>query len=1523
MKKIKRLLLGITLALVLVSTAFSSLPGMDLGTIEVEAAKKPAISKKSLTLYVKQTATLKMKNVKGKVTWSSSNKKIAKVTSKGKVTAVKSGKATIKAKVKGKTYKCTVKVINPTLSKTSSTIFVGGKDTLSVSGAVGAVSWSSSAPAIATVNAAGVVTGVRAGTATIKALASGIRLNCTVTVKQPPVVNVSSIALNKTNERVEVGNTLQLTATIAPANANNKAVSWSSSNTNIATVDANGLVKAIAGGSATITAKTADGGKTANCVITTYINETGVSLTVPRYTLSVGETENITANVSPSNATNKNVTFSSSDSSVLTVDNTGKVTAIKDGTATITAKTNNLGKTASCTITVKTMLEAIMINDDAEAIALDAGKDAQLTYKTVPASIPLDTITYSSDNEDVATVDGNGRVVAKKSGAANVTVKAKDNYGTEREAVIKINVTTRVESIQLNTTSTNIYVGSTHTIIPTVLPDEASNKGVSYSSSDNNIAKVNDSGVVTGVAVGQATITVTSKDSSSITASLEVTVKDADSTTANVASKEDLDAALSNENISIVNISTTDSLNLTIEEGDYSSVSLIINAPNGHIVNKAKFKDITIKAISPSTFVEMADGNIINYEAPTGSVTISEGAISSINVLDGAEKLNLEVDGTLSSLVIATPDTEINVHGDTAQLSVPVKVTAEATDTTIKTSNDLNINAETPISLDVQKGGQNTSITVDNQSSMPSSVTGLGQIQVKVQDTNTIETIVADSSKVETTESYPINGMVKDSSNQAVSGAKVSVIPYSADITEENIAEYAAKEGIITTVTKEDGSYTTDAVTLGNYYIYITKNDYLSIIDTFILIEKSDAQAKNFTMVSESEGLGSISGVLIDAQSGDPVVEGITVYIRKGSNNISGPAIASTSTNSEGKFTFSNLEPGQYTIQAVDQREDVEGYYISVSFNTVVNGGETTTVSNSITGVLTSDQVRFVLSWGKEESGASSDLDSHLIGPAANENGQFHTWYSDRIYSDYSGDTVTRYADLDVDDTDYEGPETTTIYVKTEGIYHFYIHDFSNGGNPTSDQMSRSSAVVKAYIGDKLLATYSCPNQAGNLWYVCDYDSKTNRFISKNIVSGFYDDESNIGVDLLEKYQKLLTKVIGELEVFVSANPDYELPEDISIAEAKNLLNTSTDYAELSRMYYKISDFLEQVYHNLYITDVRMYESGSDINHVLYYDDYYSDEFDSYVLEIAGDTDTLCDTLEFDVEGSSTYTIAASNRSGYDKMVIVKNEYGMTRTFYIDYEQTSVGLYIEGVDAEDDECNSLINDWHIDDSEGYDILYIKGFTPTLPETLAIYPEYGWLVSVSIQASDRSDYEKMVVLSYGTDRRTYYIQYEQNIPLYIGRVTALNADGEDIIDGCWYADWEYDEDDNEYDILYIESPAASLPENLLVTPRYADYGVTATIVASDRDGYEKMVVLSCGENVRKYYIIYYGQTSYDSIEEEERTVDIDVTDSVEEQPSETPSPEVITESSEDIPEEATTEAPEVIVETEIIDTNEAE
>ena len=340
----------------------------------------------------------------------------------------------------------------------------------------------------------------------------------------PPVVSVTSVTLNKTATSIQVGGTETLTATVSPKDAANKKVTWESSNAAIASVDANGKVTGVKAGEATITVTTEDGGKTATCKVTVSDKEikvTGVKLNKSETSLLVGGNETLTATVLPEDATNQNVTWKSDKPEIATVDANGKVTAVKVGEATITVTTEDGGKTATCKVTVsETSVAVTGVTLNKTETSIFVGGSETLTATVAPADATNQKVTWKSDKPEIATVDANGKVTGVKAGEATITVTTEDGGKT---ATCKVTVKPNLVS-EITLAALAIYVGESKAVTATVKPDDATNKELTWKSSDESIATVDATGKVTGVKIGTTTITATARDGSGVSGSCTVTV---------------------------------------------------------------------------------------------------------------------------------------------------------------------------------------------------------------------------------------------------------------------------------------------------------------------------------------------------------------------------------------------------------------------------------------------------------------------------------------------------------------------------------------------------------------------------------------------------------------------------------------------------------------------------------------------------------------------------------------------------------------------------------------------------------------------------------------------------------------------------------------------------------------------------------------------------------------------------------------------------------------------------------------
>lgn len=341
-----------------------------------------------------------------------------------------------------------------------------------------------------------------------------------VKVTNSTPVAATSVTLDKHTLDLTVGSSETLTATVRPEGATNKDVTWVSSDPDVATV-ANGVVTAVKPGKTTITISVESNPALNDTCEVTVTDQTfpvtGVALTPDKVALNVGETQELTAVVAPSNATNKTVTWESSDPDVATVKD-GVVTAVGKGTATITVTTEDGNYTAACTITVKLPVSSVTLNQTSTALVV--GDTKQLTATVEPANADDSTVIWRSGDANVATVDQNGNVTAVGVGSTTITATAGG-----KSATCRITVTAKpvpIEGIALS--NAEVSVGRTIQLEPVFTPANTTQRDVKWSSSNNMIATIDANGRVRGVAEGKVTITVTSTVNPAISATCVVTV---------------------------------------------------------------------------------------------------------------------------------------------------------------------------------------------------------------------------------------------------------------------------------------------------------------------------------------------------------------------------------------------------------------------------------------------------------------------------------------------------------------------------------------------------------------------------------------------------------------------------------------------------------------------------------------------------------------------------------------------------------------------------------------------------------------------------------------------------------------------------------------------------------------------------------------------------------------------------------------------------------------------------------------
>ena len=603
---------------------------------------------KTLTAFLSSAA-----GAQAAVTWKSSNPSIVSVTSAGQLKALSKGVSTITATLmgSGRAASCKVtvsgqKTQSVSLSPTSVTLSKGSTKILlaSTTPAGGAVGWSTSNSSVAAVNSAGLVTAISAGTAVITAKAAdggGAEASCVVTVTSTKYVQ--NIELNTYAIKWPVGRTGSYKPSVSPADATNKNLTWKSSNTSVAAVSSAGLLTAVGPGTATITCTAADGGGAkASCQVTVYQPVTSITLDSSSLNWSVGKTGTLKASVSPSSATNKNVTWKSSNTSVATVSSAGLVTAVGSGTATVTCTAaDGSGVSASCTVKVSAdAISSILLTSTASSIY--TGNHAYINAATTPAN---KTVNYSSSNTSVATVTQSGIVTGVSAGKAVITVK---DPKSSVKNTYTITVVSSSGGVSLSNTTASVAADKTFYL-------KSYTSGTSFKSSDTSVASVSSKGFVYAKKAGVAIITA-SANGKVKTCAVTVTA----AAPVRFAYTSPNSAALG-DTVSFYAITdkTRDGakFNFTVNGKDYSvtATSKTTDSSGSHYIWKGSMKfsssgtfSVTAYTSKNGVWSTCADGKtsvFVSNVASAGTVSFNERRAS-----DGLLRLNADYEGFLGSV---------------------------------------------------------------------------------------------------------------------------------------------------------------------------------------------------------------------------------------------------------------------------------------------------------------------------------------------------------------------------------------------------------------------------------------------------------------------------------------------------------------------------------------------------------------------------------------------------------------------------------------------------------------------------------------------------------------------------------------------------------------------------------------------------------------------------------------------------------------------------------------------------------
>ncbi|MDR2799164.1 MAG: Ig-like domain-containing protein [Bifidobacteriaceae bacterium] len=394
------------------------------------------------------------------------------------------------------------------------------------------VSFSSSNENVAIVSEDGVVTAIGSGdpnqsygsaTITVTSDDGGHTDECTVTVMQA----ADGVQLTPESQTINKDQTLQLSSTVTPANAYDKAVTYRSSDASIATVDYRGIVTGRSNGSATITVTTNDGGHTDTAQITVIVPVTNIQVLPETASVRPYGFLQLETFISPQAATNKDIIFSSSDEQKATVDETGLVSvpgpdAGIPGQVTITARTVDGSFEDTCIIRIPEIVRNVILGPSNSVLRIGTPNNTvQMQPVIEPNAAEDKSVRYYSSDSNIASVSPAGLVTAGYApGFVNITVVTNDNNLSDYVAV---EVQQPVTGVDIFPSTIQLGLNRVGRVIPTVLPYLASNKTVTYYSADPSIATVDPNGIVKGISKGETDIFAKTNDGEFL-ASSHVTV---------------------------------------------------------------------------------------------------------------------------------------------------------------------------------------------------------------------------------------------------------------------------------------------------------------------------------------------------------------------------------------------------------------------------------------------------------------------------------------------------------------------------------------------------------------------------------------------------------------------------------------------------------------------------------------------------------------------------------------------------------------------------------------------------------------------------------------------------------------------------------------------------------------------------------------------------------------------------------------------------------------------------------------
>jgi hypothetical protein len=378
---------------------------------------------------------------------------------------------------------------------------------------------------------------------------------------------------------------------------------------------------------------------------------------------------------------------------------------------------------------------------------------------------------------------------------------------------------------------------------------------------------------------------------------------------------------------------------------------------------------------------------------------------------------------------------------------------------------------------------------------------------------------------------------IADATTGTLSGKICKASDHSTPVIGANVNVYKDDQLYTTLTANSTGNYSVD-LPAGDYCIKINADGYIEFIVYATVVENSNTYMETvFLIEGTEENSGVASGYIYNALTGSGI-EDVELTIRNNWDNTdTGSVVATVTTGADGSYSV-ELPLGNYTVNAAKTG------YISTSFNIIVQEGTTDSQNGTMTAVISGDQFRIVLTWGKDPC----DLDSHVEGLLSDDN-RFHVYYYHE--SQYDGETMV--CSLDVDETSGYGPETITLNTTTEYPYYYYVNRYAGTGT-----LATSEAHVNVYQGDSLLYSFNVPTDQGNGDYWNVFAIVNGELIVSNSITSSPDRRYATSSRMRSLVYDFSDEVLAEKEYYAD-----ETEDEIEVEIADEIEDETEDETEV------------------------------------------------------------------------------------------------------------------------------------------------------------------------------------------------------------------------------------------------------------------------------------------------------------------------------------------------------------------------